>query len=102
MITAQLAAEAYEGQPCALIHVRDNGRGIAPEHLPNLFRPFYRGAANGQHSGAGLGLTITKEIVEMHGGAISAESEVGKGSVFTIRLPLVVLQNEQTLGQKAQ
>ncbi len=69
-----------------MIQVQDTGVGIAPEHLVNLFRPFYRAGEQGK--GAGLGLTIAKEIVEMHEGQISVESEVGKGTCFNVWLAL--------------
>ncbi len=101
-VTVQLATEIRGGESCGVIRVIDNGNGIAPEHLSQVFQPFYRGAANGD-GGTGLGLTITKEIVELHGGVISVESQSGKGSTFTIQLPLVVAapQIEQAVGQKA-
>ncbi len=104
LITVQLATEPGDGGSCAVIRVRDNGSGIAPEHLPNVFQPFYRAAPNGKSEGAGLGLTITREIVELHGGTISVESEPGQGSTFTVKLPLVISvpQNDQIFGQKAQ
>jgi len=78
--------------------VRDNGPGIAPEHLPHVFERFYRAdRARSQagdraldQSGAGLGLAIARAIVEAHGGQISATSDglLGHGSTFTLRLPL--------------
>lgn len=73
---------------CALIRVSDTGIGIAPADLPKVFDRFYRcDKARGRESGSsGLGLTIAKSIVEMMGGEISVESEVGVGSVFTIKL----------------
>ena len=67
----------------------DHG-GIVPEDLPHLFEDFYRGAAGKEReAGAGLGLAITRRIVEAHGGTIAAESEPGKGSTFTIRLEVL-------------
>jgi PAS domain S-box-containing protein len=89
MVTVQLATEPGDDRSCAVVRVRDNGSGIAPEHLPNVFRPFYRGTSNG-NGGTGLGLTITREIVELHGGTINVESEAGAGTTFTIHLPLVI------------
>jgi PAS domain S-box-containing protein len=74
------------GQPTVSIHVQDSGMGIAPEHLPLLFQPFYRGVKS---QGSGLGLSISKEIVEKHGGQISVESQVGLGSCFTVSLGLL-------------
>lgn len=70
-----------------LIQVHDTGPGIAAEQLEHVFDPFFR-ASEGKVSGTGLGLTIAKEIVERHHGAIWAESELGNGSVFNILLPL--------------
>jgi signal transduction histidine kinase len=68
-----------------LLAVADNGTGIAPEKMRELFRPFVstKGA-----SGTGLGLAVSRKIVREHGGEILVDSEVGKGSTFTIRLPL--------------
>lgn len=66
------------------ISVTDTGRGISPEHLPNIFRPFYTTKGNG----TGLGLSFTRRIVEDHHGCIDVTSVVGKGSTFVISLPL--------------
>jgi PAS domain S-box-containing protein len=65
--------------------VRDTGRGIAPEHFDHLFEPFYTTKAIGE--GSGLGLPISKEIVEGYGGTITVESEVNKGTTFLVRIP---------------
>ena len=74
----------------AIIKVSDNGVGIPKESLPHLFDRFYRvdkARTRGQGN-SGLGLAISKAIVESHGGAIHVESETGKGATFTIELPL--------------
>lgn len=69
--------------------VQDNGQGIPPEFLPRLFERFFRSPTMERGStGTGLGLTICKQIVEAHKGSIEVSSTVGKGSTFTIRLPL--------------
>jgi two-component system sensor histidine kinase BaeS len=69
------------------LQIRDNGSGIAPEDLPHIFDRFYRGDKARRESGeSGLGLAIAKSIIEAHGGQIHAESEPGKGAVFTISL----------------
>jgi signal transduction histidine kinase len=68
----------------ASISVTDTGRGIAPEHLPNIFRPFYTTKGNG----TGLGLSLARRIVEEHRGRIEVTSEVGKGTMFRVLLPL--------------
>jgi heavy metal sensor kinase len=72
----------------AVVDVEDHGSGIAPEHLPHLFERFYRvdKARSREFGGAGLGLSIVKTLVEAHGGSVEVRSEVGKGSVFTVRL----------------
>jgi len=71
----------------AVIHVQDSGIGIPPEMLSNIFRPFYRGCE--QTKATGLGVSIAKEIVEMHGGKLTVESEFGQGSRFTVRLKMI-------------
>jgi|WetSurMetagenome_2_1015567.scaffolds.fasta_scaffold41762_3 two-component system, OmpR family, sensor kinase len=67
--------------------VCDSGPGIAPEALPHIFERFYRGQASRTGRGAGLGLSIAKELVEAQGGTITVESQLGRGSTFTITLP---------------
>jgi len=74
----------------ALIRITDTGRGIAPEDLPKIFRPFF----TTKQRGTGLGLPLAKSIVEDHGGQIEAASEVGRGTTFTVRLPLVPMESE--------
>ena len=71
----------------AVLTVGDQGRGIAPEFQESIFARFERGAASARVDGLGLGLYITREIVERHGGTIGVESRVGQGSTFTVRLP---------------
>jgi heavy metal sensor kinase len=76
------------------VAVEDTGHGIEPEHLPHLFERFYRTdwARAKDAGGTGLGLPIVKEIAEAHGGTISVTSQVDKGSVFTLRLPVLSRQ----------
>jgi two-component system OmpR family sensor kinase len=78
----------------ALISVADTGEGIPAEHLPYIFERFYRidDARSRKTGGAGLGLAIAKQMVELHGGRIWVESEVGKGSKFSFTLPLTHLE----------
>jgi two-component system sensor histidine kinase BaeS len=72
------------------VAVEDTGHGIEPEHLPHLFERFYRTdwARAKDAGGTGLGLPIVKEIAEAHGGTVSVTSQVEKGSVFTLHLPI--------------
>jgi signal transduction histidine kinase len=67
-----------------VITIVDTGRGIAPEHLPNIFRAFYTTKA----SGTGLGLSLARRIADEHHGRLEVTSEVGKGSTFSLVLPL--------------
>jgi heavy metal sensor kinase len=85
-VEIRLAVEGGE----AVLAVADNGIGIAAEHLPHLFERFYRvdEARNRSVGGTGLGLAIVKSIAEAHEGRVEIESTPGKGSVFSVRLPL--------------
>jgi signal transduction histidine kinase len=75
-----------------LISVADTGRGISPEHLPFVFRPFYTTKGNG----TGLGLSLARRIVEDHHGRIEVESEVGQGTEFLITLPIQQTQQDNS------
>ncbi|WP_408932535.1 ATP-binding protein [Corynebacterium sp. YSMAA1_1_D6] len=72
-----------------LIDVADDGKGISPEDASHIFERFYRADTSRTRDtgGSGLGLAIVKSLVEQHGGSISVESELGRGSVFTVCLP---------------
>ncbi|MDO4493406.1 MAG: HAMP domain-containing sensor histidine kinase [Clostridia bacterium] len=71
-----------------LIAVEDDGPGIPADDLPHVFERFYRSDKARDRSGTGLGLAIVKQIAELHHGTASVESAEGKGSVFTVRLPV--------------
>jgi signal transduction histidine kinase len=85
----QVSLETESGD--AVVRVADAGIGIPADDLPHIFDRFYRvDAARARTSGGtGLGLAMARTIVTLHGGNISVESQVGKGSIFTIRLPLL-------------
>jgi PAS domain S-box-containing protein len=87
---AAIRVEAFTQDELACVCVIDEGVGIAAHEIPRLFDRFYRaGNAQAQHvSGFGVGLYIVRQIVELHGGQIKVESEEGRGSTFTICLPL--------------
>ena len=72
------------------VSVEDDGPGIPPEERGRIFQKFYQieDSFTGQVEGAGLGLALVRRIVEAHGGSAGVESELGKGSVFFITLPL--------------
>ncbi len=72
-----------------MFSVRDTGIGIATEDLKRLFSPFTQldSKLSRQYAGTGLGLTLVMKLVELHGGSVAVESEIGKGSCFTVRIP---------------
>jgi len=80
-----------EDDDAVIFSVRDSGIGIAPGDLPFIFERFWRAdqarTRTGERPGVGLGLSITKWIVEAHGGSITVQSRPGRGSIFTARLP---------------
>jgi len=85
--TVELSAEAQDHD--IVIEVRDTGAGIPPEQLPRIFQKFYQAdnQAKASAKGTGLGLAIAKEIVEAHGGSITATSIAGQGATFRITMP---------------
>jgi signal transduction histidine kinase len=78
------------GERFLTVHVADSGIGISPAHIPHLFKKFYRvhdDSAAAEKVGTGLGLYITRSIIELQGGQISVISEANRGSVFSFTLP---------------
>ncbi|MCU0493784.1 MAG: HAMP domain-containing histidine kinase [Chloroflexaceae bacterium] len=82
----ELGVGVYDTQ--VQLSVRDNGIGIAPEHLARIFEPFYQ-IKNGQRGKSGLGLAVAQEIVHAHGGSLTVESTPGKGTAFHIWLDVL-------------
>jgi PAS domain S-box-containing protein len=76
-----------EGDDAVLV-VKDSGIGIAPDDVALVFDRYHKGTNSRAHGGLGLGLYITRRIVEAHGGTIGVESRLGEGAAFTVRLPL--------------
>jgi signal transduction histidine kinase len=72
----------------AVIRVRDHGEGISEENQKRIFERFERAVSSNSVSGLGLGLYISREIIELHHGSIEVKSQMGDGSTFTVRLPL--------------
>lgn len=89
---SQVLVKVEEKEEDVLISVTDTGVGISKEDLPFIFDDFFR-AKSGQAvaTGSGIGLAITRRIVEAHHGSVAVESELGKGSTFVIRLPALAL-----------
>ena len=81
-----LSAQKMNGH--AVIEVTDTGIGIPKEHIPHIFERFYTVESARSSSGAGLGLSIARQIVQAHDGRIEVQSEVGKGSKFKVYLPI--------------
>lgn len=86
-VTVRVTSQTMPEPGFVRIEVQDNGVGLSPDMLAQVFQPFAT-ASQGLVGGTVLGLSIAKEIVELHGGEIKVESEVGKGTLFIVRLPL--------------
>jgi len=81
----RVAVRAWSEGPQVLVSVADTGVGIGPEDQGRIFERFYQ--APGRRGGAGLGLSVVRELVRLHGGEVRLGSELGKGSTFTVALP---------------
>ncbi len=81
----ELTIEIRDADEFVELSISDTGAGIAPEHLQHIFDPFYTTKAEGQ--GTGLGLSMSRTVVESFGGKISVNTKVGEGTTFTIKLP---------------
>jgi signal transduction histidine kinase len=93
-VTVAVSREMAQDGEWVLFRVADTGPGIAPEQMERLFQPFAQSttAPSPRHAGSGLGLAITRSFCRTMGGDITAESVLGKGSTFTVRLPATVAQ----------
>ncbi len=98
-IEGAIDIRAREHQGMVRVEIRDHGEGIAARDLPKLFRKFQQvdSSSTRKVGGTGLGLVISKGIVEQHGGTIGVESELGQGSTFWFTLPVA----ERTVGENA-
>ncbi|MEK7253974.1 MAG: HAMP domain-containing sensor histidine kinase, partial [Bacteroidota bacterium] len=84
-IHLSISVDTFENR--VKLSVEDNGKGMSEQELAHVFEPFYQGEER-QLTGTGLGLSLSKSLVELHGGSISVKSSKGKGSRFTVSLPL--------------
>jgi PAS domain S-box-containing protein len=91
-ITLSASREADE----VIFSVADTGRGIPPEYLPHVFEKFFRVPGQSEGQGTGLGLAIVQEIVTVHGGTVTCESQVGVGTTFRLHLPVWTEHSENT------
>jgi PAS domain S-box-containing protein len=89
-LEGEIRVELRSRDAVAELVVADTGTGIPPEALPQLFNRFYRvpGANGRTHEGSGIGLSLVRELVNLHGGSIEVESTLGVGSVFRVSIPL--------------
>ncbi|HEY9661892.1 MAG TPA: ATP-binding protein, partial [Allocoleopsis sp.] len=99
-VTLRVLAESNH----AIFQVKDRGIGIAEEQMPMLFQKFHQLNAGyqRQYGGTGLGLALTKQLVEMHGGWLEVESTLGVGSIFTVHLPMQSRESGTTLVPKTK
>jgi len=82
----KLKIQLFQIENNAVVKIQDTGTGIKPQHLPHIFDPFF--TTKGIGKGTGLGLSISYAVIKEHEGHITVESEVGKGSLFTIYIPM--------------
>src|SRR5262249_25438161 len=88
--TGEIGVSLRQEGSTAVLQVRDTGTGIPPEEMPRLFERFHRiqDARGRTHEGSGIGLALVQELVKLHCGSIEAESGIGRGTTFTLRIPL--------------
>ncbi|MBN2712974.1 MAG: response regulator [Planctomycetes bacterium] len=91
--SGKIAIKSESTDESIIITIADTGTGIAPENLKRIFDPFFTTKPVGK--GTGLGLSISHGIIEEHGGTITVESELGKGTTFTITLPVMKIEDEE-------
>jgi len=100
-----VSISANQSETDLIVSVKDEGYGISKKALPNIFNKFYRVTDN-EHvreiEGSGLGLSLVKEIIELHGGNVWAESELAKGSQFSFTLPIAADIDDSTYLQEIE
>ena len=80
----QLTIQVYKGNGYIFVRFEDTGAGVEPEAMKHLFEPFF----STKHTGSGIGLAVSEEIIARHGGALDVESAPEQGAVFTVKLPV--------------
>ena len=98
----RIKVEARLGDSAVIVSVTDTGMGIATEDQEAIFEEFRQVGSNyaQKREGTGLGLSLTRKFVEMHGGKIWVESELGKGSTFTFTLPIIGILSQRRKAQR--
>jgi signal transduction histidine kinase len=88
-LSGEIAVRLREEPACVVLEVADTGAGIPEAERPRIFERFHRvsGVTGRTHEGTGIGLALVRELVALHGGAITVDSEVGQGSTFRVRIP---------------
>ncbi|MGE0042419.1 MAG: ATP-binding protein [Vicinamibacterales bacterium] len=88
-LSGEVAVRLLDGPDHVVLEVADTGSGIPEAELPHIFERFHRvaGASGRTHEGTGIGLSLVRELVELHGGRVSVESGVGRGSTFRVEIP---------------
>jgi signal transduction histidine kinase len=84
----EVALSVAIGPDGVVLRIRDTGLGIAPEDIPKVFEPFGQGRNAIGRQGTGLGVPLSKMLMELHGGTLDIESQVGQGTCVSLRLPL--------------
>jgi len=85
--SSEIQVRAWGADGCLHVTVRDYGMGIDHDDLPRLFERYFRASSSSGIAGTGIGLNLVKQIVELHGGQVSAQSKKGEGSTFAVSLP---------------
>lgn len=99
-LNGKIDIEVREQQGDVIFSVRDNGNGIPKEDIPQLFKRFSQGTSKKRSTGTGLGLYLSRQIIEAHGGKIWLESKLGKGSEFSFLLPNSKVEQKELLIKK--
>ncbi len=97
-VDIDLALHRVDGVPRVCVHVTDRGMGMTAGQMEKVYTRFYRADASGKISGTGLGMSIVKEIVDLHRGQISISSEIGKGTKVSVCLPVMPPEAQRTAG----